>query len=49
MLAAVELIKYKPQMTEKMIGTLLEQPPKIGQSLTKFSAEFEQTFGITRN
>lgn len=49
MLAAVELIKCKPQMTEKMIGTLMEQPPKIGHSLTKFSAEFEQTFGITRH
>jgi hypothetical protein len=49
MMAAVELIKCKPQMTEKMIVTLLEQPPKIGNSLVKFSAEFEQTFGITRN
>ncbi len=49
MMAAVELIKCKPQMTEKMIATLLEQPPKIGNSLVKFSAEFERTFGITRS
>jgi hypothetical protein len=47
--AAVELIKCKPQMTERMIATLLEQPAKLGTSITKFSAEFEQMFGITKS
>jgi hypothetical protein len=46
--AAVELIRYKPQMTERMMATLLEQPAKITTSLTQFSAEFERAFGITR-
>jgi hypothetical protein len=47
-MAAVELIRYKPQMAEKMMNTLVEQPPKITESLRKFSAEFEQAFGISR-
>lgn len=47
-MAAVELIRYKPQMADRMMATLAEQPPKITESLRKFSAEFEQSFGITR-
>jgi hypothetical protein len=46
--AAMELIKHKPQMTERMMATLAEQPAKIGDALGKFSSEFERTFGITR-
>ena len=46
--AAMELIRHKPQMTERMIATLGEQPAKIGDSLAKFTAEFEKTLGITR-
>ena len=46
--AAMELIRHKPQMTERMMTTLGEQPAKIGEALAKFSAEFERTFGITR-
>lgn len=46
-MAAVELIRYKPQMADRMMATLVEQPPKITESLRRFSAEFEQTFGIT--
>jgi hypothetical protein len=48
-MAAVELIRYKPQMTERMIATLVEQPPKISESLVKFSTEFERVLGITRD
>ena len=47
-LAAVELIKHKPQALERMVSTLIEQPPKVTQSIAKFSAEFEKTFGIVR-
>ena len=47
-MAAVDLIRHKPAMTERMMTTLVEQPPKIVNSLTKFSTEFEKTFGITR-
>ncbi|HTL18873.1 MAG TPA: hypothetical protein VL793_16670 [Patescibacteria group bacterium] len=46
--AAMELIRHKPQMTERMMTTLGEQPAKIGQAVSQFSTEFERTFGITR-
>ena len=47
-IAALEVIRYKPQMTERMIATLTEQPAKIMESVTKFSGEFEKVFGIVR-
>ena len=47
-LAALELIRRKPQATERMVTTLGEQPPRIMEALAKFSEEFEATFGITR-
>ncbi len=46
--AAVELIRHKPQMADRMLATLVEQPAKISDALGKFSAEFERSFGITR-
>ena len=46
--AAVELIKYKPEMKERMTATLSEQPSKIMKEMAKFSSEFEKHFGITR-
>jgi hypothetical protein len=46
--AAMELMRHKPQMAEKMMATLGEQPSKIGDSVTRFSREFERAFGITR-
>jgi hypothetical protein len=46
--AALELIRFRPEMRDKMINTLSEQPPKIMAEIAKFTAEFEQTFGITR-
>ena len=47
-IAAVELTRHKPEMAERMLATLLEQPPKISDALVQFSAEFERAFGITR-
>jgi hypothetical protein len=47
-LAATELIRHKPQSLERMIGTLVEQPPKVTESIARFSAEFEKAFGIVR-
>ena len=46
--AAVELIHLKPSTAERMMATLIEQPPRISESLSKFSAEFERNLGITR-
>jgi hypothetical protein len=47
-MAAVELIRYKPHLGERMLATLVEQPPRIASALNQFSGEFEQTLGITR-
>ncbi len=49
MLAATELIRHKPQMAEKMLNTLCEQPGKVTESLAKFSTDFESAFGIKRS
>ena len=46
--AAVELMKHKPQIIQKMMATLAEQPPKISDAVTKFSSEFERALSITR-
>ena len=48
-MAAVELIRHKPQMAERMLTTLIEQPPKIMASISGFSTEFERALGITRS
>jgi hypothetical protein len=47
-MAAVELIKHKPEMLQRMMNTLVEQPGRISQSITKFSTDFEGAFGIRR-
>lgn len=47
-LAAVELIRAKPHMAERMIATITEQPPKITHAMQHFSREFEKTHGIKR-
>lgn len=46
--AAAELIRHKPQVAERMMVTLAEQPGKITATINKFSTTFEQAFGITR-
>ena len=43
--AATELIRHKPQIAERMMTTLAEQPSKISACITKFSTDFEQAFG----
>ena len=48
MMAAVELVRRKPEAAERMASTLIEQPAKIGESMKKFSAQFESAFGIKR-
>ena len=46
--AAAELIKLNPDITPRMLATVLEQPPKIRDRADKFSATFEKLLGITR-
>ncbi len=48
-MAAIELIRTKPHMTERMVATLVEQPPKIATAINRFSAEIEQMFGFPRS
>ena len=48
MLAAVEVIRRKPEASERMIATFEQQPPNITAALLQFSAEFEKVFGIEK-
>ena len=47
-IAAMELIRFKPEMADRMMATMSEQPMKITTSMNKFSEEFEKFFGINR-
>ena len=46
--AALELLRLKPDMRDKLIDTLGNQPPKITREVALFSEEFERILGITR-
>ncbi len=48
MVAALELVRFKPDLRDRMFETMGQQPPKITAEVAKFSAEFERTFGISR-
>ncbi|MGN6553566.1 MAG: hypothetical protein ACTHLW_07570 [Verrucomicrobiota bacterium] len=45
--AAMELIRCKPELADKMLATVTEQPMKISAAMSKYSKEFEKTLGIT--
>lgn len=46
--AAAELIRHKPQLSEKMLTSIAEQPAKISETMKSFSLECERVLGITR-
>jgi hypothetical protein len=46
--AALELVRLKPDMRDKMLDTISQQPAKIMAEVAKFSAEFERTCGLGR-
>jgi hypothetical protein len=46
--AAIELLRMKPELRDRMLETLGHQPPKITEEMSRFSAEFERACGITR-
>jgi hypothetical protein len=48
-MAAAELIRYKPELRERMAASLTQQPGRITEEMAKFSAEFERTLRITRD
>lgn len=47
-MAAVELIRRKPDAVERMSATLTDQPARISEAMTKFSSTFERAIGIKR-
>jgi hypothetical protein len=49
MMAALELIRRQPESADRLLGTLIEQPRKISETITKFSGEWETAVGITRS
>ena len=46
--AAVEIIRRKPESTERMLNGLSEKPQKIAEAITEFSRDLEMALGITR-
>jgi hypothetical protein len=46
--AGLEVIQHKPQLGERMMATVNEQPPKIVRAIANFSAELEKALGIKR-
>lgn len=47
--AAVELIRRKPELATRMVDNISQQPDKIIAQMRTFTAEFEKTFSITRD
>ena len=48
MMAAVELVRRKPEAAERMASTLTDQPFRITAAMKLFSAQFETALGIQR-
>jgi hypothetical protein len=48
-IAASELIRRKPEMIERMLNTLTEQPRQIQDELRTFSDDLEKVVGIRRD
>ncbi|HSY44004.1 MAG TPA: hypothetical protein VK811_08820 [Candidatus Acidoferrum sp.] len=49
MLAAVELIRGRPEARESMMDSFSRQPKKINDTVTQFSRSLETTLGIVRS
>jgi TolA-binding protein len=49
MVAALELVRFRPEMRDRMMDTLAQQPAKIQEEIARFSADFEQALGIIRS
>jgi hypothetical protein len=48
MVVSLELIRRKPDATERMLANLMAQPQKIQDELRAFTTEFEKAFQIAR-
>lgn len=49
MTAAAEVLARKPELAERIVDNLLQQPPKISEQILKFSNAFETTLKIKRD
>lgn len=49
MIAALELLRRKPEIAVKMADTISGQSNKLIEEVGTFSSEFEKAFGITRD
>jgi hypothetical protein len=47
MVTAFELMRRKPESAERMVANLIDQPSKIREDVTRFSADLERTLHIT--
>jgi hypothetical protein len=47
-MAAAELIRRRPESTDQMLKTLVEQPQKIAAAVERFSSEIETALQIKR-
>jgi hypothetical protein len=47
-IAAAEMIRFKPDLITRMMDTLNQQPGRISATMTQFTEEFEKAVGITR-
>jgi hypothetical protein len=47
--AALELMRFKPDMREKLFDTINQQPPKIAAEMVKFSDEFDRALGLSQD
>ena len=47
-MAAVEILRRRPETAERMINSLTEQPQKIAKSVAEFSRELESMLRITK-
>ncbi|HEV8541005.1 MAG TPA: hypothetical protein VGR78_01325 [Verrucomicrobiae bacterium] len=46
--AASELIRRKPEMSQRLVENIVQQPEKIISEIRSFSNELEAAIGITR-
>ena len=46
--AAAELMRMRPETAAERLKMLLDQPHKAAESISQFSKEFEQMFGLKR-
>jgi len=49
MVAAMELIRRKPESATRVIDNLLDQPQKILEEIRRFATEFDRNLKITRD